>query len=82
MTISRKRELKASVYILSCVVSRIVSGRTLFNLYIYYIVYFKQKNSVEMDYEYFRDLALQYYKSDDRNALGNYINGQLDIAEK
>merc|ERR1712150_183859 len=38
---------------------------------------FSQAGQKKVDFPYFRELALEYYLSDEPGALGNFINGKL-----
>lgn len=42
---------------------------------------FSQNNERKVDFEYFKGLCSEYYRSDDPGALGNFINGKLDFNE-
>jgi len=38
-----------------------------------------QNNTKKVDLEYFKDLCIDYYRSDEPSALGNFITGKLDF---
>ena len=38
-----------------------------------------QGDSKRVDFDYFRSMALEYFRSNDPAAVGNYINGKLDF---
>ncbi|KAK3095447.1 hypothetical protein FSP39_014788 [Pinctada imbricata] len=40
---------------------------------------FSQNNEKKVDFEYFKELCTDYYRSDDPSALGNFITGKLDF---
>lgn len=38
-----------------------------------------QNNTKKVDLDYFKELCIDYYRSDDISALGNFITGKLDF---
>lgn len=43
-----------------------------------FVVYL-QEGTRKVDYDYFSKLAVEYYRSDDPEALGNYLTGRLNF---
>ena len=46
---------------------------------VYVSVCIFQNNTKKVDLEYFKDLCIDYYRSDEPSALGNFITGKLDF---
>ncbi|KAL4216750.1 Non-specific lipid-transfer protein [Mactra antiquata] len=44
-------------------------------------IMFSQNNEKPVDFEYFKELCTEYFRSDDPGALGNFINGKLDFTD-